>query len=136
MLNAFPFQVLCTVPLFSERKTTNMLLSIFISFTVATVVYAVLGIVLLPYLKIFVKSRLVKRRVEAYAIVLNIESTGCCNGNLPQVRMQLKVQPHMGRKFIAEIKQVVTPALSNLKTGKCIKVKYNPRNLKDITVMP
>jgi hypothetical protein len=114
-----------------------MLPSIFISFSIATVVYAVLGIVLLPYFKKrTAKRRLLRKGREAYAVVLDIEATGCYIDKLPQVRMQLKVQPYNGRNFVAETKQAVSPLLlSQLKAGSCLKIKYNPRNLKEVTVV-
>jgi hypothetical protein len=115
-----------------------MLPSIFISFSIATVVYAVLGFVLLPYLKKRIaKSMLLRKGREAYAVVLDIEVTSCYIDKFLQVRMLLKVQPFTGRNFVAETKQAISPlSLSQLKAGSCLKIKYNPRNLKEVIVVP
>ncbi len=115
-----------------------MLLSVLISFSIATVVYTVVVIVLLPYFKKrTAKTRLMRKGIEAYAVVLDIEPTGCYIDNLPEVRMQVKVQPYTGRNFVAETKQVVShAALMQLRTGSYLKIKYNPHNLKEVAVIP
>jgi hypothetical protein len=120
-----------------EQNTGDMLLIILISFSIATVVYAVLGFVLLPYLKKRIaKSMLLRKGREAYAVVLVIEATGCYIDKLPQVRMLLKVQPYGRRNFVAETKQVVSPVeFSELRAGSSVKVKYNPHNVKEIAVI-
>lgn len=70
--------------------------------------------------------------IEAEAIVLKMEPTGLYINKLPQVRLQMQVQPDKGRNFVIEIDTVSPPAV---KTGATIKVKYNPRNYKELLMM-
>jgi hypothetical protein len=67
--------------------------------------------------------------VEAEAIVLKMEPTGLYINKKPQVRLQMQVQPDKGRNFVIEIDTVSPP---DVKTGGMIRVKYNPRNYKEL----
>ena len=84
---------------------------------------------------------LIRRRpqpghIEAQAIILSIEQTGLYMNHHPQVRMQVQVMPDKGRNFVTEVKQVVTfLQLGQIRTGASIKVKYNPSNTKEITLI-
>ena len=74
--------------------------------------------------------------IEAQAIILSIEQTGLYMNHHPQVRMQVQVMPDKGRNFVTEVKQVVTfLQLGQIRTGATIKVKYNPTNTKEITLI-
>ena len=114
-----------------------MIQSVLISCAMAIVVYGVLQLVVLPYVqKRNTRSESMKKGLEARAVVLNVQPTGTYIDNLPQVCMLVKVQPYGGRNFVAETKQVVSPMeLSRLRAGTCLKVKYNPHNVKEITVI-
>jgi hypothetical protein len=74
--------------------------------------------------------------VEAEAIVLEMEQTGLYVNKLPQVRLQMQVQPDKGRNFIAEINTVlagIDPGV--IKAGGIVKVKYNPVNYKELVLL-
>jgi hypothetical protein len=70
--------------------------------------------------------------VEAEAIVLKMEPTGLYINKLPQVRVQMHVQPDKGRNFVIEIDTVSPPAV---KTGATIRIKYNPRNYRELLLV-
>ena len=75
-------------------------------------------------------------RAEAEAIVLSIKKAGSSSGKQPQVKMQMQVQPERGRNFVTEINEIIPLAeLANYNTGMKIKVKYNPRNTKEVLVV-
>ena len=70
--------------------------------------------------------------VEAEAIVLKMEPTGLYINKQPQVRLQMQVQPDKGRNFVIEIDTISPPAV---KTGGVVRVKYNPRNYKELLLL-
>ena len=70
--------------------------------------------------------------VEAEAIVLKMEPTGIYINQLPQVRLQMQVQPDKGRNFVIEIDTVSPPVV---KTGGVVRVKYNPHNYKELLLL-
>ncbi len=74
--------------------------------------------------------------VEAEAIVLGVQPTGLCINNKPQVRLQLQVKPRKGRNFVIEIKDVEDLGTTGLKAGSVIRVKYNPRNYRQLSLVP
>jgi hypothetical protein len=82
------------------------------------------------------KKRLSKCGVEAEAVLLNVELTGTFTDNLPQVKLQMKVQPKIGRNFVTEINESFTRVeMARISAGSIVKVKYNPGNLKEIVLV-
>lgn len=82
------------------------------------------------------ERRLFKNGVEAPAILLDIQRTGLYVNNLPQVMLQMQVQPNMGRNFVTEAKEVLTPVhFSEIHIGSTLKVKYNPANTKEVMLV-
>lgn len=80
--------------------------------------------------------RLQKDGTEADAVLLNVEPTGMYVNNQPQVKLQLQVNPLVGRNFVSEALEVLSLVdLSRLRIGGTLKVKYNPANTKEITVL-
>jgi hypothetical protein len=114
-----------------------MLQSILTHSAAAIVVYIMIQFVFLQFThKQDGRSKLMKKGLEAYAVVLTIQPTGVYIDDLPQICMLLKVQPYTGRNFVAETKEVMSPLeLSKLRAGSSLKVKYNPHNLKEVTVI-
>lgn len=78
------------------------------------------------------RSKWPANAVEAEAIVLKMEPTGLYVNKKPQVRLQMQVQPDKGRNFVIEVDTVSPPTV---KTGAIIKVKYNPRNTKELLLL-
>src|SRR5687767_4899966 len=74
--------------------------------------------------------------VEAEAVVLGIQPTGLYINNKPQLRLQLQVKPRKGRNFVIEIKDVEDMRTAGLKAGSVIRVKYNPRNYRQLSLIP
>jgi len=72
--------------------------------------------------------------VIAEALVLKLEITGLYVNNQPQVKLQMQVQPDRGRNFIAEVNEVLYD-LSALRAGSIVKVKYNPKNFKELILL-
>ena len=70
--------------------------------------------------------------VEAEAIILKMEPTGLYVNKQPQVRLQMQVQPDKGRNFVIEIDTLSPPAV---KAGGMVRVKYNPRNYKELLLL-
>jgi hypothetical protein len=74
--------------------------------------------------------------VEAEAIVLKMEQTGLYTNKLPQVKLQMQVQPDKGRNFIAEINTVLSGIeAGSIKAGGIVRVKYNPVNYKELVLL-
>ena len=74
--------------------------------------------------------------VEAKAVILNIEQTGLLVNKKPQVKLQMQVIPDRGRNFIVELSDVETAFdLQKMRSGSLVKVKYNPNDMRDITLM-
>jgi len=74
--------------------------------------------------------------VEAEAIVLKMEQTGLYTNKLPQVKLQMQVQPDKGRNFIAEINTVLSGIEPGaIKEGGTVWVKYNPVNYKEMVLL-
>ena len=71
--------------------------------------------------------------VEAEAIVLKMEPTGIFVNKMPQVKVQMQVQPDKGRNFVTEISTVLSCTdMQMVKTGGMIRVKYNPQNYREL----
>jgi hypothetical protein len=70
--------------------------------------------------------------IEAEAIILKMEATGLFVNKLPQMRLQMQVKPDKGRNFVVEI-DTISPQL--VKIGAVVRVKYNPRNYKELLLV-
>jgi hypothetical protein len=108
---------------------------------IVVLLLAILFVGVQVYMRRHLGMGLTKRKpqpghVEAQAIILSVEQTGLYMNHHPQVRMQVQVMPDKGRNFVTEVKQVVTfLQLGEIRTGGTIKVKYNPSNTKEITLI-
>ena len=77
-----------------------------------------------------------KNGVLAEAIVLNANETGLYINNLPQIKLQMQVQPDKGRNFVAEVQQVIPDTGKEpLHSGSRIMVKFDPGNRKEVIVL-
>ncbi|MDQ6480736.1 hypothetical protein [Dyadobacter sp. LHD-138] len=77
-----------------------------------------------------------KNGVLAEAIVLNVNETGLYINDLPQVKLQVQVQPDKGRNFVAEVQQVIPNAEKEpLHSGSRLMVKFDPGNRKEVIVL-
>ena len=77
-----------------------------------------------------------KNGVLAEAIVLNVNETGLYINDLPQVKLQVQVQPDKGRNFVAEVQQVIPNAEKEpLHAGSRLIVKFDPGNRKEVIVL-
>ncbi|HEV7781828.1 MAG TPA: hypothetical protein VGO58_11220 [Chitinophagaceae bacterium] len=88
------------------------------------------------FLSLFPARRVSKKwpanGVEAEAIILKMERTGLYINKLPQIRLQMQVRPDKGRNFLIDIDTVTPPAV---KAGGVVRVKYNPRNYKELLLV-
>jgi hypothetical protein len=76
-----------------------------------------------------------KNGVLAEAIVLDVQETGLYINNLPQIKLQIQVQPEKGRNFITEVQQVIPGAVKEpLHSGSRVQVKFDPGNKKEVIV--
>ena len=90
---------------------------------------------ILPLLR-FNRKRLEQSGVVAEALVLKMEKTGLLTNNKHQVKLQMQVQPDKGRNFVAEINEILCGAdLSAVRAGSIVRVKYNPKNFKEIILL-
>lgn len=103
---------------------------------VAIVLFFLLRATIFPLIKkSFLNRRLRTEGVEGQAIILSMQQTGLYVNNLPQVKMQMKVEQPAGRNFIAETKEVLTfIELSMIRVGSKMTVRYNPENHKEIMI--
>lgn len=101
------------------------------------VVCFVLSKTLAPLLRVARRNRrLLRDGTEADAVLLNVEQTGLYVNKQPQVKLQLQVHPLIGRNFVSEAREVISLIdLGRLRIGSSLKVKYNPANTKEITVL-
>jgi hypothetical protein len=85
------------------------------------------------------KSRETEKMAETViskAIVLSVERTGALINNQPQVKIQLQVTPEKRRNFVTEVKKILSPAdVAAIRAGSIIRVKYNPVNTKEISLI-
>jgi hypothetical protein len=80
--------------------------------------------------------RLFDEGVRAEAKLLNMHQTGLYVNNLPQVKLQMQVQPEQGRNFVTEAHEVLSFVdLSRLHVGSTLVVRYNPANTKEIMIV-
>lgn len=103
----------------------------------AVFVSFVLNKTVLPLLRIArINRRLAKEGTDADAVLLNLEPTGLYINKQPQIKLQVQVHPLVGRNFVSEVCEVLTPVdLSGLRVGSTLKVKYNPANTKEVMVL-
>ncbi|MGZ5189686.1 MAG: hypothetical protein ACXWCZ_01635 [Flavisolibacter sp.] len=74
--------------------------------------------------------------VEAEAVILNMQQTGLYINNLPQVKLQIQVQPVSGQNFVTEAREILSFVdLAQLHIGETLVVKYNPANLKEVMLV-
>ena len=92
--------------------------------------YSLARFVMQPYIeRVKAEAKALKEGIIAHAVVLDIKPTGQYINDFAKVRMQMKVQPYIGRNFVAEAEEMVTPVeLRHLRTGSFLKVRYNPNN--------
>lgn len=75
-------------------------------------------------------------RIEASAIVLNVEQTGVYTGQHEHVRVLMQVMPEKGRNFVAEVNEVLSATdLVSIQYGCMVKVQYNPSNTKEVMLI-
>ncbi len=73
---------------------------------------------------------------EADAIILNVQLTGQYVKSDPQVIIQLKVEPDKEKNFIADAREILSfHDFSLVQPGAKVRVKYNPYNHKEISVI-
>lgn len=113
---------------------------IFMKVVIAIVCIAVLLPIVLFVIKRFFKQDQTAHRAkyiqEANAIVLAVELTGLYLKQQAQVKLQVQVLPDKGRNFVAEVKAVFdVTTLNNIHMGTAMRVKYNPANTKEITLV-
>jgi hypothetical protein len=102
-----------------------------------------IALIIFILLTSFVKKQQSKRHtkilnhgVESEATVLAIGPTGSYVNNLPQLKVQMQVEPEMGRNFVAEVKQAVPQVDFNmLHSGTRIVVKYHPAHPKEVILL-
>jgi hypothetical protein len=80
--------------------------------------------------------RLIKKGVEAQAVLLNVEPTGMHINKQLQVQLQMQVYPVLGRNFVVEVREVMDYSdFKQLQAGDMVLVKYNPSNTKEVIVL-
>lgn len=111
---------------------------------ITTMLESVIAILVLAI--IFTASQFYRRKrsvtargvsgVEAQAVILTVEETGVYMNHHPLVRMQMQVLPDRGRNFVVEIREVLSYLdLAEYRTGTTVRVKYNPSNFQDTTLI-
>lgn len=74
--------------------------------------------------------------VEAKAVILTLEETGVFMNHHPLIKLQMQVLPERGRNFVVEIREVLSYMdLADMRTGSTVRVKFNPENVKDTTLV-
>lgn len=114
-----------------------MVFAIVLFFITLGFVLIVLQIALGPLLRKFRSNRKLSREgVEAEAVLLHMQQTGLYVNNLPQVKLQVQVQPRTGRNFVTEAHEVLSFVdMSRLRIGGVIMVKYNPYNTREVMIV-
>ncbi len=81
-------------------------------------------------------TKILNHGVESEATVLAIGPTGSYINNLPQLKVQMQVEPSKGRNFVTEVKQAVPQVDFNLlHSGTRIVVKYHPAHPKQVILL-
>ena len=116
-------------------------MALLISITLIVAVSIGLGLLLTAFcwklimLGLFKKPAM-RNQAQAEAIVLNLQPTGLFINKLPQVKMQMQVQPEKGRNFIVEIQQLLQPSeLELIREGSRIMVQYDTTNHKLVSLL-
>lgn len=79
--------------------------------------------------------RIWNRGQVAPAVIISFEPTGRRRRNCPEIRLQVQVAPQGGRRFIAELFEVLSFFdISTLHTGSQVQVKYDPRHHTDVVL--
>ena len=114
-----------------------MLIAVVIVSVSLVVMFTLVHRALFPFLQAEkIKQRLKKEGVMAEAVLLEMEQTGLYVNKLPQVRLQMRVKHESGGNFISETREALTLAdLAQLPVGSTVKVRYNPRNRKEIMLV-
>jgi hypothetical protein len=80
--------------------------------------------------------RILNDGVESEATVLTIGPTGSYVNNLPELKVQMQVEPEKGRNFVTEIIQAVPQVdFNHLHSGMRIVVKYHPAHPKEVILL-
>ena len=88
------------------------------------------------FLSLIGSRKILTKGREANAVLLNIQQTGILINNSQQVKLQIQVQPSIGRNFVSEISEVFNEnELKQIQIGRVVKVKYNPANTKQILMI-
>lgn len=73
---------------------------------------------------------------EAEAIILALNYTGRMVSNQKVVKLLMQVQPDKGRNFVTECYEMMPEEImEQLKSGKRLRIKYNPHNLKEVRII-
>jgi hypothetical protein len=81
-------------------------------------------------------TKILNDGIESEATVLNIGPTGSYINNLPQLKVQMQVEPQKGRNYVTEVKQAVPQVDFNLlHSGTRIVVKYHPAHPKEVILL-
>src|SRR5215212_9701131 len=114
-----------------------MLPALIILTLIVAVVLTVSRRTLFPFLeKARINKRLRQEGVEAEAVLLNLQQTGLYLNKLPQVKLEIQVQTRTGRNFVTETKEVLSFLdIAQLHIGGTLMVKYNPSNMKEVTLV-
>lgn len=79
------------------------------------------------------RRRRERRGIEAQGILLSMQETGIHVNSLEEVKLQIQVQPKLGRNFVTETKELVSRNyISSMRSGSKVTVRYNPTNLKEV----
>lgn len=107
--------------------------------TMLLLILIIVAIVLAAALILLNKMRpaiFAKNALEADAVILNNHLTGICIKNELQAIIQLQVHPERGKSFVSDIKEMVSPTdYPLLQPGAKIRVRYNPRNRKELLII-
>lgn len=101
------------------------------------IVLFILSKTLLPFLRATIPHRrLMRTGTEANATILTVSQTGLYVNRMPQVKLEVQVQPAGGRSFIAEVRHVLDfVQIPHFQSGRSVRVKYNPANPKQVTLV-
>ena len=81
--------------------------------------------------------RFIKNGIDAEALILGVQETGKPIDSQQHVLLQLQVNPAAGKNFVIELKHVITgEKLNQLVPGNRLKVRYNPKNHKQVKITP
>jgi len=116
---------------------TSVLISILIIVLPAAIVF-IAGKILISHIRAW---RIFRQPgghgTEADATILNVRHTGRFRSKLPRVKMVVQVKPVGARSFVVELKQIIAfEQIPQFRQGRIVRVKYNPDNPKQITLLP